>query len=274
MLFKTEFGRMEVGVGEIALVPRGVKFVAAPAGDVARGYLIENYGIAFQLPDLGPIGANGLAAARDFLYPVAHPEPDTGAVPWINKFDSGFWRTTLVATPLDVVAWRGNYAPCKYDLGRFMAINTVSFDHADPSIFTVLSSPGGAQGAPNMELAIFPPRWQVANDTFRPPWFHRNLMSEAMGLVRGRYEVRANGFAPGGLGIHNCMTAHGPDPASWQAASSRELKPEYIESALAFVLESPQLFVPTPLAMGSTSREAHYDAVWSGFIPAQPKTDT
>ncbi|WP_326538307.1 homogentisate 1,2-dioxygenase [Pseudorhodoferax sp.] len=270
LLFCTEFGRIEAAVGEIVLVPRGVKFTVQPVArkTVARGYLVENYGMPFQLPDLGPIGANGLAAARDFLYPVAHAEPAGGPVQWINKFDGGFWQTTLAQTPLDVVAWRGNHAPCKYDLSRFMVINTVSFDHADPSIFTVLTSPGGAQGAPNLELAIFPPRWQVADDTFRPPWFHRNMMSEAMGLLRGRYEVRAEGLVAGGLAVHNCMLGHGPDAASWKAASERELKPEYLDGTIGFVLESPQLFVPTPLALASAACERNYDVVWAGFSPA------
>ena len=270
LLLITEFGRLAVEVGEFALVPRGVKFSARSLEGSAAGYLVENFGAPLQLPDLGPIGANGLAAARDFLYPAAHCEEDSGPVEWINKFDGGFWQTSLASTPFNVVAWRGNYAPCKYDLARFMVINTVSFDHADPSIFTVLTSPGEGT-TPNLELAIFPPRWMVANDTFRPPWFHRNVMSEAMGLVRGRYEVRGNGFQPGGLGIHNCMMAHGPDAASWQAASSRKLEPEYLDGTMAFVLESPRPFVPTPLAMTSAARESNYDAVWNGFTPANSK---
>lgn len=268
LLLATELGRLVVAVGEIALIPRGVRFSIRSQGGNASGYLIENFGSPLQLPDLGPIGANGLAAARDFLYPVAHCEEERGPVEWINKFDGGFWRTELASTPLNVVAWRGNYAPCKYDLARFMVINTVSFDHADPSIFTVLSSPG-AGSTPNLELAIFPPRWMVASDTFRPPWFHRNVMSEALGLVRGRYEVRGEGFQPGGLGIHNCMMAHGPDAASWQAASAKKLEPEYLEGTMAFVIESPRPFVPTPLMQSSAAREQNYDAVWNGFVMAR-----
>jgi homogentisate 1,2-dioxygenase len=270
LLLATEFGRLAVAPGEIALIPRGVRFSVQGTGGPASGYLLENFGAPFQLPDLGPIGANGLAAARDFLHPVAHCEEDRGPVRWINKFDGGFWATTLPSTPLNVVAWRGNYAPWKYDLARFMVINTVSFDHADPSIFTVLTSPG-AGTTPNLELAIFPPRWIVANDTFRPPWFHRNVMSEAMGLIHGQYEVRGNGFTPGGVGIHNCMMAHGPDARSWEQATSRELAPEYLKGTLAFVLESPRPFVPTPLALTSAAREQNYDAVWNGFRSANDR---
>lgn len=262
----TEFGVLHVAPGEIALVPRGVKFLATPRGEPqARGYLIENYGQPFQLPDLGPIGANGLAAARDFLHPTAQVHQHRGRVAWINKFGGRFWITELPATPLDVVAWRGNYVPSKYDLGRFMVINTVSFDHADPSIFTVLTSAGGPAGCPNLEIAVFPPRWQVAEDTFRPPWFHRNVMSEAMGLVIGKYEVRSEGFEPGGLAIHNCMMGHGPDANSWKAASTRELKPEYLSGTLAFVLESAVPFVATAAALSSTALQRDYDAAWSGF---------
>lgn len=270
LLLATEFGHLEVKVNEIALIPRGVRFRAQARGGRAAGYLLENFGKPFQLPDLGPIGSNGLAAARDFLYPTARPEEAQGPVRWINKFDGGFWATTLPSTPLDVVAWRGNYAPWKYDLARFMVINTVSFDHADPSIFTVISSPGEST-TPNLELAIFPPRWMVADDTFRPPWFHRNMMSECMGLVHGRYEVRGQGFLPGGIGIHNCMMAHGPDAQSWERASTRKLEPEYLQGTMAFVLESPKPFVPTPLTLASKAREQNYDAVWSGFVPADTK---
>jgi homogentisate 1,2-dioxygenase len=264
----TEFGLIELQPGEIALVPRGIKFMARGVDGPASGYLVENFGAPFQLPDLGPIGANGLAAARDFLYPTANASVgglDDG-MEWINKFEGGFWQTTLPHSPFDVVAWRGNYAPCKYDLARFMVVNSVSFDHADPSIFTVLTSPGA--GAPNLELAIFPPRWAVANDTFRPPWFHRNMMSEAMGLIRGRYEVRGEGFSAGGVSLHNCMMAHGPDAASWQGASTRELEPEYIDAMLGFVIESPRPFAPTAFTLASAACQQDYDTVWSGFRPA------
>lgn len=264
--FHTEFGILELAPGEIALIPRGVKFlVRAEGGEETRGYLIENFGQPFQLPDLGPIGANGLAAARDFLHPTARLHEHSGPIVWINKFGGRFWKTELPATPLDVVAWRGNYAPSKYDQSRFMVINTVSFDHADPSIFTLFTSPGGAAGSPNLEIAIFPPRWQVADNTFRPPWFHRNVMSEAMGLVLGKYEVRSEGFQPGGLALHNCLMGHGPDAASWHAASTRELKPEYLHGTMAFVLESPLPFVATPAALGSSSLQPAYDGAWSGF---------
>ncbi|WP_228255702.1 homogentisate 1,2-dioxygenase [Pollutimonas thiosulfatoxidans] len=262
----TEFGVLEIVPGEIALIPRGVKLLAQPEkGGEARGYLIENYGQPFQLPDLGPIGANGLAAARDFLHPVAQVHDRRGPMRWVNKFAGSFWATDLAFTPLDVVAWRGNYLPCKYDLSRFMVVNTVSFDHADPSIFTVLTSAGGPAGAPNLEIAIFPPRWQVAEDTFRPPWFHRNTMSEAMGLVVGKYEVRSDGFQPGGLAIHNCMMGHGPDASSWVAASTRKLEPEYLLGTMAFVLESALPFVATTKALESTARQNDYHSAWQGF---------
>lgn len=271
----TEFGILDIEPGEIALIPRGVKFLAQPLdAEQAHGYLIENFGQAFQLPDLGPIGANGLAAARDFQHPTARVQNHKGAIGWVNKFGGHFWRTELASTPLDVVAWRGNYLPSKYDLSRFMVINTVSFDHADPSIFTLLTAPGGAAGCPNLEIAIFPPRWQVADDTFRPPWFHRNMMHEAMGVVLGKYEVRSEGFQPGGLAIHNCMMGHGPDAQSWRAASKRELQPEYLSGTMAFVLESGMPFVATSTALNDHAIQQNYDDTWAGFeratLPLQP----
>ena len=224
----TELGRLEVAPGEIAVVPRGMKFrveLAEQARGVpakAYGYVCENYGPIFRLPELGPIGSQGLAQTRDFLAPVAAFE-DAGRCEVVAKFMGGLWATELAHSPLDVVAWHGDYVPYKYDLARFMAINTVSFDHPDPSIFTVLTSPSGQPGVANCDFVIFPPRWLVAEGTFRPPWFHRNVMSELMGLVHGVYDAKAEGFLPGGISIHNCMSAHGPvsSKAATGASKSR-----------------------------------------------------
>ena len=213
---QTELGRLEVAPGSVALVPRGVKFRVELLDGEARGYVAENYGAPFRLPELGPIGANGLANARDFETPVAAFEDRDEPTEVVQKYLGQLWTTTLDHSPLDVVAWHGNYAPCRYDLARFNAIGTVSFDHPDPSIFTVLTSPSNVPGRANADFVIFPPRWMVAEDTFRPPWFHRNVMSEAMGLIHGAYDAKAEGFAPGGLSLHNLMSGHGPDLDSWQ----------------------------------------------------------
>ncbi len=194
----TELGRIEIEPGQIALIPRGVRFkVLLPDGS-ARGYLTENYGAAFRLPDLGPIGANGLANPRDFETPVAWFEDRDEPTELIQKFGGRLWTTTLDHSPLDVVAWHGNFAPCRYDLAHFNAMGTISFDHPDPSIFTVLTSPSTVAGRANVDFVIFPPRWMVGEDTFRPPWFHRNVMSECMGLLTGEYDAKAEGFRPGG----------------------------------------------------------------------------
>jgi homogentisate 1,2-dioxygenase len=230
----------------------------------SRGYVCENYGAPFRLPELGPLGSQGLAQARDFLAPVAAYERG-GACRLFAKFQGGLWETRLAHSPLDVVAWHGNYVPYKYDLARFMAVNTVTFDHPDPSIFTVLTSPSAQPGVANVDFVIFPPRWQVADDTFRPPWFHRNLMSELMGLVRGEYEAKAKGFLPGGVSIHNSFSAHGPDRASYDKASRAKLQPHKLENTLAFMWESRHVFRPTGFAMQCKQLQKDYDKVWNGF---------
>jgi homogentisate 1,2-dioxygenase len=260
----TELGRIELKPGEIAVVPRGMKFKVLVDGPV-RGYLCENYGPAFRLPELGPIGSQGLAQPRDFLAPVAAFEERNGKLQVIAKFQGGLWASDFTHSPLDVVAWHGDYVPYKYDLARFMVINTVSFDHPDPSIFTVLTSPSGQPGVANCDFVIFPPRWLVAEDTFRPPWFHRNVMSELMGLVHGAYDAKAEGFLPGGVSIHNSMSAHGPDLATFEKASAAELKPHKIENTLAFMWESRYVFRPTRFAMAARELQKDYDRVWDGF---------
>jgi homogentisate 1,2-dioxygenase len=265
LTIRTELGALEAAPGEIAVVPRGIKFrVDVPDGK-ARGYLCENYGPLLRLPELGPIGSNGLANARDFLAPVASYEDRDATVQMVQKFEGNLWATELDHSPLDVVAWHGSYVPYKYDLANFMAIGTVSFDHPDPSIFTVLTSPSGLAGTANVDFVIFPPRWQVADHTFRPPWFHRNVMSEFMGLVRGTYEAKASGFAPGGASLHNCLTEHGPDRDSYALAATAELTPHYLADTLAFMFETRLVCRPTRFALETPSLQRDYDACWSGF---------
>ena len=261
----TEFGRLELGPGEIVLVPRGVKFrVALPEGR-ARGYVCENYGALFRLPELGPIGANGLANPRDFLSPAAAFEDCDTRHQIIVKFEGDLWTTTLDHSPFDVVAWHGNYAPAKYDLARFNTIGTISFDHPDPSIFTVLTSPSETPGTANCDFVIFPPRWMVAEHTFRPPFFHRNVMSEFMGLVRGAYDAKAAGFVPGGASLHNSMAAHGPDRATFEKAATDDLRPHRIEDTLAFMFETRLVLRPTRFALDTPALQPDYDACWQGF---------
>jgi homogentisate 1,2-dioxygenase len=262
----TEMGAIEAGPGEIALIPRGVRFRVELSDGAARGYVCENYGRLFTLPELGPIGSNGLANPRDFLTPIARFEDVDAPTELVQKFQSRLWTTMLDHSPLDVVAWHGNLAPCKYDLARFNTMGTVSFDHPDPSIFTVLTSPSEAPGTANIDFVIFPPRWMVAEETFRPPWFHRNVMSEYMGLIRGSYDAKAGGFAPGGGSLHNCMSGHGPDLASYQAGVAAELKPHKIEDSLAFMFESRWVIRPTQYAAGTA--QADYDDCWAGFPKA------
>ena len=262
----TELGRMELAPGWVALIPRGIKFRVEVDGE-ARGYVAENHGAPFRLPDLGPIGSNGLANPRDFETPVAWFEDSDETTEVVQKSLGSLWTTTLDHSPLDVVAWHGNYVPCRYELARFNTIGTVSFDHPDPSIFTVLTSPSDIPGRANADFVIFPPRWMVAEDTFRPPWFHRNVMSEAMGLIHGAYDAKAEGFAAGGLSLHNLMSGHGPDVDSWKKASAAELKPAKIENTLAFMVESCWPYRPTQFALDRAQPD--YDQAWAGFPKAR-----
>lgn len=259
---RTEMGLIEISPGEIAVVPRGIKFAVDLAGKTARGYICENNGAPFTLPDLGPIGANGLAYPRHFLYPVAAFEDVKAKCQMIAKFDGALWQAELDHSPLDVLAWQGNYAPYKYDLSLFNVVNTVSFDHSDPSIFTVLTSPSGMAGVANIDFVIFPPRWSVAEHTFRPPYFHRNVMSEFMGLIRGVYDAKeGGGFTPGGCSLHNCMSAHGPDNATLQKGMNAEQKPVRLENTLAFMFESKFIMRPTTAAM-KTGLQDDYQECW------------
>jgi homogentisate 1,2-dioxygenase len=255
----TELGALEVAPGEMCVIPRGIKFRVELPDGAARGYVCENYGPQFRLPDLGPIGANGLANPRDFLTPVAGFEDVDGDFKIVAKFLGRLWTAEIDHSPLDVVAWHGNYAPYKYDLAQFNVINTVSFDHPDPSIYTVLTS------AANCDFAIFPPRWLVAEHTFRPPWFHRNLMNEFMGLVHGEYDAKAEGFLPGGASLHNCMSGHGPDAETFERASQTELKPQYIADTLAFMFETQLVLRPTKYAMDARVLQHEYFECWQGL---------
>ena len=262
----TELGRLHAPPGMVAINPGGVKFRIEVDGE-ASGYVAENHGVPFRLPELGPIGSNGLANPRDFETPVAWFEDRDEPTEVVQKFLGSLWTTTLDHSPLDVVAWHGNLAPCRYDLSRFNVMGTVSFDHPDPSIFTVLTSPSNVPGRANADFVVFPPRWMVAEGTFRPPWFHRNVMSEAMGLIHGAYDAKAEGFAPGGLSLHNLMSGHGPDVESWRKASGAKLRPDKIEGTMAFMIETCWPYRPTEWALQRSQPD--YDNSWAGFPKAK-----
>jgi homogentisate 1,2-dioxygenase len=262
----TELGRMTVPPGRIALVPRGMTF-RVDVDQPARGYVCENHGAAFRLPELGPIGANGLANARDFETPEAAPEDDR-PTRLVVKLGGRLFETTLPHSPFDVVAWHGNLVPWSYDLARFNTMGTVSFDHPDPSIFTVLTSPSGQPGTANCDFVVFPPRWMVAEDTFRPPWFHRNVMSEYMGLIAGAYDAKEGGFVPGGGSLHNRMSAHGPDVAAWRRATEAVLAPHKLDGGLAFMFETVRPYRLTRWGHETPHRQRDYDRVWDGFVRA------
>lgn len=261
----TELGLLDVEPLEVALIPRGMRFrVEMPEGS-ASGYVCENHGCALRLPELGPIGSNGLANPRDFLAPVACFEDREEPVWLVQKFLGELWATELAHSPLDVVAWHGNHVPYKYDLRRFNVLGTVSFDHPDPSIFSVLTSPGQVPGMANLDFVIFPPRWMVAEHSFRPPWFHRNLMNEFIGLISGEYDAKAEGFLPGGASLHNRMSAHGPDRQTTERAIAARLEPCKVENGVAFMFETGQVLRPTRHALQCATLQTDYDGCWTGF---------
>jgi homogentisate 1,2-dioxygenase len=270
----TEFGVIEAEPGEIAIIPRGVKFRAELPGGTARGYVCENYGGAFSLPERGPIGANCLANPRDFMTPVAAYEDRETPSRLVVKWGGAFWAADIGQSPLDVVAWHGNYAPYKYDLRRFSPVGPVLFDHADPSIFTVLTAPSETPGTANVDFVCFPDRWTVAENTFRPPWYHMNIMSEFMGLIYGQYDAKPQGFTPGGFSLHNSMLPHGPDTEAFEKASAAELKPHKLEGTMAFMFESRHAQRVTEFAAAAPQLQDGYQDCWANlakhFDPAKP----
>ncbi|HYB65929.1 MAG TPA: homogentisate 1,2-dioxygenase [Steroidobacteraceae bacterium] len=261
--FATELGLIEAEPQEIVVIPRGLRFSVELLGREARGYICENFGAPFRLPDLGPIGSNGLANPRDFETPVAWYEDREGDFELIEKFAGQLWTARIGHSPLDVVAWHGNLAPYKYDLRRFNTIGSVSYDHPDPSIFLVLQSPSDTPGVDDIDFVIFPPRWLVMQDTFRPPWFHRNVASEFMGLITGAYDAKAEGFTPGGASLHNSMSGHGPDAATFAKATRADTsRPVHIVNTMAFMFETRAVIRPTRLALKSPQLQADYQRVW------------
>ncbi len=271
----TELGLIDIEPCEIAVIPRGVRFRVLLIDSSARGYLLENFGAALRLPELGPIGSNCLANARDFQTPVSWYEDIEGDFTLYAKFTGGFWRARIDHSPLDVVAWHGTHAPYKYDLRRFNAIGSISYDHPDPSIFTVLTSPSDTPGTANMDFAIFPPRVLAAENTFRPPWFHRNVASEFMGLIQGVYDAKAEGFSPGGASLHNCMMPHGPDAETFEKASKADIsQAHYIRDTMAFMFETRRVIRPSSMALASPTLQSQYHQAWQGlkknFDPAKP----
>nr|WP_307865379.1 homogentisate 1,2-dioxygenase [Streptomyces montanisoli] len=268
LLLRTEFGLLAARPGEVALVPRGVRFRVEPLDGTVRGYVCENYGRPFELPELGPIGANGLANARDFMAPVAAYEDVERPVRVVHKFCGNLWAAEYDHSPLDVVAWHGNHVPYVYDLRRFNVIGSISYDHPDPSIFTVLTSPSDTPSLAGVDFVVFAPRWLVGEDTFRPPYFHRNVMSEYMGLVEGAYDAKQagkGGFVPGGGSLHNMMSAHGPDRTTYERASTAELKPQKVDDGLAFMFETRWPVTATAQAAGASQLQPDYDRVWQGL---------
>lgn len=263
--FLTELGILAAAPGEVVVIPRGVAFRVELADGPVRGYVCENYGAPLTLPERGPIGANGLANERDFLYPAAAYEDVEEGCELYCKTRGRLYRTALPRSPLDVVAWHGNGAPYKYDLRRFSPVGATLFDHPDPSIFTVLTAPSDTPGVANVDFVIFPERWLVMEDSFRPPWFHRNVMSEFMGLVYGVYDAKPGGFAPGGMSLHNPLVAHGPDAEAFERASAKTLEPERLSGTLAFMFETRYALEPTAYASALDRIDTGYPHCWDAL---------
>ncbi|KAI9104850.1 Homogentisate 1,2-dioxygenase [Phlyctochytrium arcticum] len=269
---QTEMGYLYAEPNEILVIPRGIRFSVGLPDGPSRGYVLEIFDRHFELPDLGPIGANGLANPRDFLYPTAAYEDREGLnFSIINKYQGQLYSLQQSHSAFDVVAWHGNYAPYKYDLRKFCTINTVSFDHPDPSIFTVLTAKSATPGVALADFVIFPPRWMVAENTFRPPYYHRNCMTEFMGLISGGYDAKAAGFSPGGASLHSIMSAHGPDRATFEKASNDELTPVKLRpDGLAFMFETSHLLSLTKWAVekdqpGGKQLQDDYYTCWQGL---------
>jgi homogentisate 1,2-dioxygenase len=271
----TELGRLEVEPQQIAVIPRGLRFSVALPDGTARGYICENFGALLRLPDLGPIGSNGLANPRDFQTPVARYEDLEGEFELVARFGGRLWTAKIGHSPLDVVAWHGTLAPYKYDLRHFNAIGSISYDHPDPSIFLVLHAPTDTPGVDSLDFVVFPPRWLAGEDTFRPPWFHRNVASEFMGLIHGAYDAKAEGFVPGGASLHNCMSGHGPDAATYARASAADTsRPQKVTDTMAFMFETRTPLAATDYALNSPQLQGDYQACWAGiqkhFDPGRP----
>lgn len=262
---RTELGTLDVAPLEIALIPRGIKFQVQLREATAYGYVCENYGAPFRLPQLGPIGANGLANPRDFLAPLAAYEDREGDFELVANFGGELWKAPLTHSPLDVVGWHGNYVPYKYDLRKFQVISPVNYDHPDPSIFTVLTSPSELPGVANIDFVAFAPRWLVTEHTFRPPYFHRNVMSECMGLIQGVYDAKQTGFVPGGMSLHNSFSGHGPDTDTFEKASQAGLQPEFLADTMAFMFESSLPYRPTAFALKTEALQKDYVGCWRGL---------
>jgi homogentisate 1,2-dioxygenase len=266
LLIKTELGALEIEPQQIAVVPRGMRFQVMLPDGTARGYICENFGSPLRLPDLGVIGSNGLANPRDFQIPHAQYEDKEGDFDLIGKFSGNLWHAKIGHSPLDVVAWHGNHVPYKYDLRHFNTIGSISYDHPDPSIFLVLQAQSDTPGVDTLDFVIFPPRWLVAENTFRPPWFHRNIAAEFMGLVHGAYDAKAEGFVPGGASLHNCMSGHGPDEQTFAKASAGDTtKPHKVADTMAFMFETRTILRPTRYAMEAPQRQARYADCWQGL---------
>ena len=275
----TELGVIEAQPQEIVVIPRGLRFRVCAAGDAstaARGYMCENFGAPFKLPDLGPIGSNGLANPRDFQTPIAAYEDIDAPCELVGKFLGRLWSAKMDHSPLDVVAWHGNNVPYKYDLRLFNTMGSVSYDHPDPSIFLVLHSPSDTPGTSNIDFVVFPPRWLAMQNSFRPPWFHRNVANEFMGLIHGVYDAKSTGFVPGGSSLHNCMSAHGPDAATFEKASAADTSvPVRIADTMAFMFESRYALKPSHAALqGTPPLQTDYMTHWLGlrkhFDPSRP----
>ncbi len=261
--FWTELGIIDLEPQEIAIIPRGLVYRVELIEGPARGFVCENYGQKFELPGRGPIGANCLANPRDFRAPVAAFEdrevPSTITVKWCGTFHV----TEIGQSPLDVVAWHGNYAPVKYDLKNYCPVGSILFDHPDPSIFTVLTAPSGSPGTANIDFVLFRERWMVAENTFRPPWYHKNIMSELMGNIYGIYDAKPEGFVPGGMSLHNMMLPHGPDKQAFEGASNAKLAAEKLDNTMSFMFETrfPQHL--TPFAANEAPLQEDYIDVWA-----------
>ena len=269
---QTELGWLLVSPGEILILPRGIRFrVELPDGR-ARGFVGELFNGHYRLPERGLVGANGLADERHFRAPVASFEDLEAPYEIVHKQGGDLWRTTVNASPFDVVAWHGRYAPFKFDLMDFNAYWGANWDHSDPSILTVLTSPHDDHGRNAVDFAVFRGRWDATQDTFRPPYMHRNSAVEFNAVIKSPRTKGA--YRPGAVTYTPYLMPHGVSVSGYEAAvgQSDEHANEPRRSSddeLWIQFESTYLLRVMPWILDSPQRDRAYTGQFEGFRKAE-----
>ncbi|EOO02373.1 putative homogentisate -dioxygenase protein [Phaeoacremonium minimum UCRPA7] len=266
---QTEFGHLMVRPGELAVIQAGMRFTVRLPDGVGRGYIQEVFGSHYELPELGPVGSNGMALARDFEIPVASFDVDQSKWTIVVKLVGQLFAYEQNHTPFDVVAWHGTYAPYKYAMEKFINSATVDRDQSDPSIYCVLTAKSKIPGVSLSDFLIFTPKWSVTRNTFRPPYYHRNVATELMGMIYGTWAGSATLLEPGGLTYEPSYMPHGESYERWKEATSVDLQPQRMgEQSMAFMMHISGHVSLTKYALErSASLQALQEDLWDDFKP-------